>query len=102
MLQLTGNMIARVLEAEGINYIAIDIDETKVKNGKNEGYPVFIGDFSQIDTLEASGIKSIIKNIFPENQFIEKNQITGDVVNKKLSIQTIHSLCQNLSPPTNL
>jgi CPA2 family monovalent cation:H+ antiporter-2 len=71
-----GNMIARVLEAEGINYIAIDIDETKVKNGTNEGYPVFIGDFSQIDTLEASGIKRSVISIITTDNIITTKKTT--------------------------
>jgi CPA2 family monovalent cation:H+ antiporter-2 len=71
-----GNMIARVLEAEGINYIAVDIDEAKVKLGKNEGYPVFLGDFSKIETLKASGIgRSLIAIMTIDNIITAKKSI---------------------------
>ena len=71
-----GNMIARVLEAEGINYIAIDIDENKVKNGKQEGYPVFLGDFSKIATLKAAGIeRSSISIISTDNIITTKKTV---------------------------
>jgi CPA2 family monovalent cation:H+ antiporter-2 len=65
-----GNMIARVLEAEGINYIAVDIDEAKVKAGKSEGYPVFLGDFGRLETLDACGISRSIITIITTDNFI--------------------------------
>jgi CPA2 family monovalent cation:H+ antiporter-2 len=71
-----GNMIARVLEAEEINYIAVDIDESKVKKGNNEGYPVFLGDFSKIETLKAAGLlRSSIAIITTDNIITTKKTI---------------------------
>lgn len=50
-----GKMVARVLEAEGINYIAIDLNADIVKEEDANGFPIFSGDISQLDTLKSSG-----------------------------------------------
>ncbi len=50
-----GKMVARVLEAEGINYIALDVNEDVIKEEVANGLPVFKGDASQIGTLRAIG-----------------------------------------------
>lgn len=50
-----GKMVARVLEAEGINYIALDVNEDVIKDEVANGLPVFKGDASQIGTLKAIG-----------------------------------------------
>lgn len=51
-----GKMIARVLEVEGINYIAIDVNSELVKDEAVNGFPIFVGDISQTETLEAIGL----------------------------------------------
>ena len=50
-----GKMVARMLNAETINYIILDINPDKVAAGKAEGYPIFQGDISHKDTLDAAG-----------------------------------------------
>ncbi len=50
-----GKMVARVLEAEGINYIALDVNDDIVKEEMANGLPVFKGDASQLSTLKAVG-----------------------------------------------
>lgn len=50
-----GKMVARVLEAEGINYIVLDINAKIVKEEVEAGYSIFKGDVSQLDTLKAAG-----------------------------------------------
>jgi CPA2 family monovalent cation:H+ antiporter-2 len=50
-----GKMIAKVLEAEDINYVALDINEKLVAEEKESGFPIFKGDISQLGTLKASG-----------------------------------------------
>ncbi len=51
-----GKMAARVLRAEGINYVAIDINGEVVKVEKKNGFSIFEGDISKIDILKAIGI----------------------------------------------
>ena len=51
-----GKMVAKVLEAENINYIAVDESEDVVQDVCEE-YPVFKGDVSQLDLLRATGIE---------------------------------------------
>jgi len=50
-----GKMVARVLEAEGINYIALDVNDDVVRDEVANGLPVFKGDASQAITLKAIG-----------------------------------------------
>lgn len=55
-----GKMIARILEAENINYIAIDTNEQVVKDENNYNLPLFQGDVSQLETLKALGTERAI------------------------------------------
>ncbi len=50
-----GKMIAKVLEAEGINYIALDVNGEIVTDEAASNFPVFRGDVAQLDTLKAVG-----------------------------------------------
>ena len=50
-----GKMVAKVLEAEDIHYIALDISDQLVAEELDSGFPIFRGDISQIDTLKAAG-----------------------------------------------
>lgn len=50
-----GKMVARVLEVEEINYIALDINNDLVNREIVNGFPAFRGDVSQIDVLKAVG-----------------------------------------------
>lgn len=59
-----GKMISRVMEFEGINYMAIDVNEELVKEESLNGLPIFVGDISQIETLEAIGLDRATSIIF--------------------------------------
>lgn len=50
-----GKMVARLLEVEHIPYVAIDVDPDRVSVGQSEGYPVYIGDISHVETLKHIG-----------------------------------------------
>lgn len=50
-----GQMIAKVLAAEGVNYIALDVNDDLVREEVSKGLPVFKGDASQASTLQALG-----------------------------------------------
>ncbi|MGX6960073.1 MAG: cation:proton antiporter [Rickettsia endosymbiont of Pentastiridius leporinus] len=66
-----GKMIARVLEAEGVSYVILDLDEDRIKEGLASGFPVFKGDSSQADTLKAVGMERAFAVILTMN-----NQVT--------------------------
>lgn len=81
-----GKMVARLLEAESVHYLATDINEEYVMEGRQEGFPVYLGDSSSIKMLETLGIaraQSVIITI--------KNPIT---ITK--TIQNIRAKYQNI------
>ena len=65
-----GKMVAKVLEAEGVNYIALDINAELAKEETSNGFPVFKGDVAQIDTLKALGIERALTVILAINNEI--------------------------------
>lgn len=58
-----GKMVARVLAAEGVNYIAIDINEDIVKEEESNGFPIFKGDIAQLEILKSSGAERALSVI---------------------------------------
>ncbi|MBS9403084.1 cation:proton antiporter [Halomonas sp. TRM85114] len=52
----TGQTVARFLEAEGVNYVALDLDPTIVREARLAGQPVFFGDSSDAAVLENVGL----------------------------------------------
>lgn len=53
-----GQHVARFLEEEGVPFIALDLDPDKVRNAHASGMPVYYGDSSERDMLEATGINT--------------------------------------------
>jgi K+:H+ antiporter len=51
-----GQTVARVLAASGIPYVALDMDHARVSRGRADGLPLYYGDASRVDVLEAAGI----------------------------------------------
>ena len=52
-----GQTVARVLGACGVPYIALDLDHARVAHGRAAGLPLYYGDASRVDVLEAAGIE---------------------------------------------
>ncbi len=52
-----GRMVARLLEAENTNYIIIDIDPENVSQQKQEGFPIYLGDGSNLNMLKTISIE---------------------------------------------
>jgi monovalent cation:H+ antiporter-2, CPA2 family len=52
----SGQSIAHVLEAEGVGYVALDLDPDRVMTATAAGEPVVYGDASRRETLVAAGI----------------------------------------------
>ncbi len=53
----TGQTIARILQKEGINYYALDLDAERVHAARLAGEPVAFGDAKRKDILFAAGLK---------------------------------------------
>jgi CPA2 family monovalent cation:H+ antiporter-2 len=51
-----GQNVGRLLEAEQLPYVALDLDPLRVKEARVAGEPVFYGDASERDILEAVGL----------------------------------------------
>ncbi len=51
-----GQNIARVLESQGFEYIAVDLDLARVRPARQAGYPVIFGDSTDEDVLHACGL----------------------------------------------
>ncbi len=51
-----GQNIARVLEATGFEYIALDVDAYRIRAGRQAGDPVIYGDAGQVKVLENVGV----------------------------------------------
>jgi len=51
-----GQNVARVLEAQGFEYIAIDLDPVRVRTARQIGQPVVYGDSSDEQVLEEVGL----------------------------------------------
>ncbi len=48
-----GQMVARLLEAENVNYIVIDINPELVAVERQKGIPIYLGDASSLDMMNA-------------------------------------------------
>lgn len=51
-----GQNVGRTLESEGIPYLAVDLDATRVRQARQAGEPVFFGDAADPALLEALGL----------------------------------------------
>lgn len=51
-----GQTVARVVAACGLPYIALDLDHARVARGRAAGLPLYYGDASRVEVLEAAGI----------------------------------------------
>lgn len=79
-----GKMVARLLEAEKVNYVSLDIDPNHVVHERKDGFPLYLGDGSSVEMLESLGIdraKSVIITI--DNEPILKK--CTKVIREKLS-----------------
>lgn len=72
-----GRMVAKVLEAEGVNYIALDVDNEVVNRETIEGMTVFKGDPSQLSTLEAVGASRAAALVVTINNNITVKKMTA-------------------------
>jgi voltage-gated potassium channel Kch len=50
-----GARIGAILSAAEVAYVAIDLSQTRVKRARDQGFPVFFGDASNVKVLHAAG-----------------------------------------------
>jgi len=65
-----GKMIAKVLEAEEISYIILDVNSELVNEEKANGLPIFVGDASQLSNLKAIGADRALTMVLAMNNSI--------------------------------
>ena len=51
-----GQTIANVLSQAGISYVALDLDQKRVRKCRDRGLPVYYGDAAGIHVMEAAGV----------------------------------------------
>ncbi|MEK6733789.1 MAG: cation:proton antiporter [Pseudomonadota bacterium] len=51
-----GQMVARLLEAENVNFITVDINSELVSSERYNGYPIYLGDASNVEMMTAIGM----------------------------------------------
>jgi Kef-type K+ transport system membrane component KefB/voltage-gated potassium channel Kch len=51
-----GTMVADMLSAQGINYLAVDYDIANVTRGRKANYKVYFGDATKVDFLHSCGL----------------------------------------------
>lgn len=65
-----GKMTSKMLDAESINYLGIDINEKIVENANKEGMPVFKADVTYVEGLKALGIERCLALVLAINNLI--------------------------------
>lgn len=53
-----GQNLARVLDSQGLEHLAMDLDPLRVRNARAAGMPVIYGDASDVDLLREVGLKT--------------------------------------------
>lgn len=80
-----GKMVARLLEAEKVNYVSLDIDPNHVVHERKDGFPLYLGDGSSIEMLESLGInraKSVIITVDNEVTLKKCTKVIRDHLSK--------------------
>lgn len=77
-----GKMVAKVIEIEGANYIALDINEDIVREQSPNGLPVFRGDGSRFDVLKAVGANRALTVVITVNNEVTIKKISRIIQEK--------------------
>ncbi|WP_264706786.1 monovalent cation:proton antiporter-2 (CPA2) family protein [Wolbachia endosymbiont (group B) of Archips podanus] len=52
-----GYMVTKMLTAEHLSYVVVDIQSKIVKEGKNDSFPIYLGDATRYEILKSVGIE---------------------------------------------
>ncbi len=66
----TGYMASKMLDAEGINYLILDINDKIVDEAKKENITIFKADTSSLEALKALGVDRCLAVVLAINNFI--------------------------------
>ncbi|WP_417761037.1 cation:proton antiporter [Shewanella sp.] len=83
-----GQVIASFLKAEGIHYLALDIDPARVTQGRATGEPLFFGDADKQAILQQAGISEVAIIII--------------TFHRHPHIQQLLALCRELAPRSKI
>ena len=89
-----GQMLARILEAEGIEYVALDADAALITSFRKKGRPVFYGDSSRVEILVKAGIDQAAAIAVTMNDAAAVSRIVSEIHNRWPSIP-IHARAQD-------
>jgi len=84
-----GRIVAAILEAERINYIALDLNSEMVKEEQADGFPVFFGDASQLDTLVVAGADRAQSVVLTMNNEVTIKKSLRTIYNNYPSLKSI-------------
>ena len=77
-----GGMVGRLLQAEDIPYVGLDLDATHVERAKREGHPVFFGDATRPEILaKLGGDRAIAFVVTPDSGVVAENMIAAVLAN---------------------
>ncbi|XGA08027.1 MAG: monovalent cation:proton antiporter-2 (CPA2) family protein [Wolbachia endosymbiont of Xenopsylla cheopis] len=51
-----GRMVTKMLATEHLSYVIVDVQPQIVREGKNEGFPIYLGDITKLEMLQSIGI----------------------------------------------
>jgi CPA2 family monovalent cation:H+ antiporter-2 len=96
-----GKMVAQVLAIEGVNYIALDVNDDIVRDEVAKGLPVFKGDTSQMSTLKAVGADRALAMVITVNNDITLKKV-GKLVRGNFGKLELIVRAKNLHSSTEL
>lgn len=77
-----GQMVARILEAEKVNFVAIDINPEHVAAERQKGNPIYLGDASSMEMLESVGIARCSSIIVSLSNEVTSKKAARNISNK--------------------
>ncbi len=66
-----GYMVTKMLTAEHLSYVVVDIQSKIVKEGKSDSFPIYLGDVTRCEILKSAGIERAQALVFSI-----KNEVT--------------------------
>lgn len=74
-----GQTLSRALDAEGLDYVALDVDAALVAKLKDKQLPVFFGDASRGDILDKAGIDHAAAVVVTMNDPVAASHIVSEI-----------------------
>lgn len=78
-----GQTVARVLSSCGVAYVALDLNQARVARCRAAGIPLYYGDASRVDVLEAAGIQRATAAVITLDRAVEASR-TVEALNARM------------------